>query len=123
MEESLPVYHEIISVCEVLLANITTSPAGIYLLKVKNRNTRTMCEICWKLTIKTPEQRHWRRSGVFIVNFEHVIAGWEIFYGVLHFTLIKKKVISVPTEIMYESLVERDKRSSPNFASWGIEVN
>ena len=24
-----------------------------------------------KLTIKTPERRQWRRSGVFIVNFEH----------------------------------------------------
>ena len=24
-----------------------------------------------KLTIKTPERRHWRRSDVFIVNFEH----------------------------------------------------
>ena len=30
-------------------------PAGIYLLKVKYRNTRTRCEICPKLTIKTPE--------------------------------------------------------------------
>ena len=29
-------------------------------------------EICSKLTIKTPEQRHWRRYGVFIVNFEHI---------------------------------------------------
>ena len=38
-------------------------PAGIYLLKVNNRNTRTRCEICSKLTIKT---------GVFIVNFEHI---------------------------------------------------
>ena len=37
----------------------------------------------------TPERRHWRRSSVFIVNFEHilivnfehVIAGWaESFY-------------------------------------------
>ena len=27
---------------------------GIYLLKVNNRNTRTRCEICSKLTIKTP---------------------------------------------------------------------
>ena len=27
---------------------------------------------CSKLTIKTPERRHWRRSGVFIVNFEHI---------------------------------------------------
>ena len=25
-----------------------------------------------KVTIKTPERRHWRRSGVFIVNFEHI---------------------------------------------------
>ena len=30
-------------------------PAGIYLLKVNNRSTRTRCEICSKLTIKTPE--------------------------------------------------------------------
>ena len=30
------------------------------LFKVSNRNTRTMCEICSKLTIKTPEQSHWR---------------------------------------------------------------
>ena len=29
-------------------------PAGIYLLKVNNRNTRTRCEICSKLTIKIP---------------------------------------------------------------------
>ena len=47
-------------------------PAGIYLLKVNNRNTRTRCEICSKLTIKIPERRHKRRSGVFIVNFEHI---------------------------------------------------
>ena len=36
-------------------------PVGIYLLKVNNRNTRTRCEICSKLTIKTQEQRHWRK--------------------------------------------------------------
>ena len=29
-------------------------------------------EICSKLTIKMPERRHWRRSGIFIVNFEHI---------------------------------------------------
>ena len=45
--------------------------ASIYLLKVNNRNTRTRCEICSKLTIKIPERRHWRRSGIFFVNFEH----------------------------------------------------
>ena len=54
--------------------------------------TRAKCEICSRLNIKTPEPRHWRCSGVFIVNFEHVtpcykafivnfehvIAGWEV---------------------------------------------
>ena len=46
--------------------------ANIYLFKVSNRNTREKCEICSKLTIKSPKRRHWRRSGVFIVNFEHI---------------------------------------------------
>ena len=49
-----------------------------------------MREICSKLTIKTPEPRQCRRSGVFIVNLktaltncfgvsivEQVNAGWE----------------------------------------------
>ena len=35
------------------------APAGIYLLNVNNRNTRTRREICW------------RRSVVFI-NFKHI---------------------------------------------------
>ena len=47
-------------------------PAGNYMCKVNNKNTRTRCEICSKLTIKTSERRHWRGSGVFIVNFEHI---------------------------------------------------
>ena len=34
----------------------TVYPAGIYLLKVNNRNTRTSCEICSKLTINIPER-------------------------------------------------------------------
>ena len=49
-----------------------TLPKETYLLKAKNRNTRTKYEICSKLTIKTPERRHWRHSGVFIVNSEHI---------------------------------------------------
>ena len=50
----------------------TQDPAGIYFLKVNNRNTRKRCEICSKLTINTAERRYWRRSRVFIVNFEHI---------------------------------------------------
>ena len=34
------------------------STANIYLFKVNNRNTRERCEVCSKLTIKTPERRH-----------------------------------------------------------------
>ena len=66
------------------------APAGIDLLKVNNRNTRARCEVCSKLTIKTSERSQWnmwkvnnkdtrtlnifhrRRSGVFIVIFEHI---------------------------------------------------
>ena len=42
------------------------------MFKVNNRNTKTRCEICSKLTTKTPERRQWRRSGVFIVNLERI---------------------------------------------------
>ena len=48
------------------------NPFGNYMFKVNNRSTRTRCEICSKLTIKIPERRHWHRSGIFIVNFEHI---------------------------------------------------
>ena len=54
------------------LTSSPSNPASIYLLKVNNRNTRTRCEICSKLTIKTPERRHWHWSRVFIFNFEHI---------------------------------------------------
>ena len=37
-----------------------------------DRNNRTWCEICSKLTIKIPERRQWRRSSVFIVNFGYI---------------------------------------------------
>ena len=33
-------------------------PAGNYMFKVNNRNSRTRCELCSKVTIKTPERRH-----------------------------------------------------------------
>ena len=42
------------------------------MLKVNNKKTRGRRKICSNLTLKTPERRHWRCSGVFIVNFEHI---------------------------------------------------
>ena len=51
---------------------VINNPANIYFFKVNNRNTRKRCEIFSSLTIQTLERRHWRRWGVFIVNFEHM---------------------------------------------------
>ena len=48
-------------------------PGNIYFFKVSNRNTRTWCEICSKLRIKTSEQR----SSVSIPDVEQVNA-WII---------------------------------------------
>ena len=45
-------------------------PAGNYMFRVDNRNTRVRCEICSKLT--NTRQRQWRPSDVFVVNFEHI---------------------------------------------------
>ena len=65
-------------------------PAGNYMFKVNNRNTRTRCETCSKLTIKTPERRHWRhRYGVFIVNLKHILHFFLVF---LLLTLSKHSV-------------------------------
>ena len=50
----------------------SANPTGNYKFKVSNRNSRTRCEICSKLTIKTAERRHWRCSDVFTVYFEHI---------------------------------------------------
>ena len=42
------------------------------MFRVNNRNIKTRYEICSKLTIKTPEQRQWRRPGVFVIKFEYI---------------------------------------------------
>ena len=47
-------------------------PPKIYLFTVIDRKIRKNCEICSNLTIKTQERCQWRRSGVFLVNFEYI---------------------------------------------------
>ena len=54
------------------ILNTPLIPAGFYVLNVNNKGTRTRCEICSKLIIKTPERHQWRRYDVFIVNFESI---------------------------------------------------
>ena len=43
-----------------------------YMHNVNNSSTRKKGEICSKLARQTPEQLHWSRSCVFIVNFENI---------------------------------------------------
>ena len=53
------------------------------MFKVNYGNYRLICEICSKLSIKTPEQRHWSGFRVFIfeqiphINFGKESAGWS----------------------------------------------
>ena len=81
------------------------NPAGNYIFKVNNKNTRTRREICSKLTIKTQERRRGCCSGVFIDNFEHIShhishlvflnAGWErgIFSPIFEVTVLQESII------------------------------
>ena len=45
---------------------------GICLIKVNNEKTRIMCDIWLKLNTKITETRQRLRSGVFILNIEHI---------------------------------------------------
>ena len=56
-------------------------PVGIQLLKVNKRNTRTRCEIYSKLTIKTPERRHWRHADWYekAMAIAYVMC-WRVWY-------------------------------------------
>ena len=61
--------QEIFVICEQLL--ILSQPA-ITCSKLTIETLEQWCEICSKLTIKTTKRRHWRRFGVFNINFEHI---------------------------------------------------
>ena len=55
-------------------------PANIYKFKVNNRSTTKLCEINSTLIIKTTEGCHQRRSGAFIINFEHFLHLFLVFF-------------------------------------------
>ena len=65
--------------------------------KAGYRNTTKRCEMCSKLTIKNPEQRQWRRSGV-IVNFEHIL---HLFLPFLLLALNKLMVAGGKLKVFY----------------------
>ena len=62
-----------------------------YMFEVNNRNTMARCKICSKLVIMKSERHHWFRSGVFIVNFEHIS----------HFFLVFLLLTLMPTGYLY----------------------
>ena len=45
-----------------------TKPSQYLHVQSISRHIITICEICSKLTMNTPEWHHWRRSGVLIVS-------------------------------------------------------
>ena len=64
---------------------IKAFPLLIFTCSKSTKGTpRSICQMCSMLTIKTPER--WRRSGVFIVNFDHFS---QIFLGFLMLALKK----------------------------------
>ena len=88
-------------------------PAHIYLFKVNNTN-RKRCEICSKLTIKTPERRQWRHSGVFIVNFEHISPLFLVF---LLLTLNKRMLAG-----LYECFCKMQKNNGiENYVTFSLD--
>ena len=66
--------HEFDTITLALSLQIHWQPTQLAITcsKLTIETLEQRCEICSKLTIKTLKRRHWRRFGVFIVNFEHI---------------------------------------------------
>ena len=79
----------LISKCKKQLCSKANNPANIYLFKVNNRNTRKRCEICSKLTIKTPERRQSRPwdKRVLSTNFYFLRFLLELVCRCINYTL------------------------------------
>ena len=82
------------------ISNITSK----YILKNTYNKTKQLQLIehtnipvnIYLLTIKTPEQRYWRCSGVFIVKFEHISHLFLVFL----LLIVKKKMLAgMPPQI------------------------
>ena len=63
-------------------------PAGNYMFKVNNRNSRTRCELCSKLTIKIPERRHDVVLVSLLITLKHISHVVLVFIlNIVHITL------------------------------------
>ena len=80
-----------------ILANIACSS----MLKFNNRNTRSNCEICSKLTINTPEQHQWLLFNVFISSDIALISLLSTFKeGVIHLWRPQKLTYSLTLRLL-----------------------
>ena len=109
-------------------------PAGSYMFKVNNRNTRTMSEICSKLPIdtrKTPMTSFWCLycvlwtyltpcSSVSIINFEQINTGrvrnilkveifiiifWPKFFNILYWWMKGLNTINLPLKYLIQDYI------------------
>ena len=102
------------------------------MFKVNSRNTRTRCETFSKLTIKAPEGRLWRRSGVFIVNFEtyftpcsivsagkfeHVNADWDGAKKKFCYPAILKQLLKQTLQGMFLAILMTET-ASENYSNY-----
>ena len=97
----------------IVLMQDKLNSANIYLIKVNNKNTRKRCEICSKLTIKTPERNQWRQY-VSMVDFEQVNVSGKDDFQISYFSgkLISKlalRTISFENKI-FDSLLYRHQK-------------
>ena len=69
--------------------SVTACPARIHLLKVNNRNTRTRCELCWKV-------------DVFIVNLELISHLVQALLGVYMLSVYQQRFISFFFGILHD---------------------
>ena len=82
-------------------------------------NTRKKCEICSKLTIKTPEWRHRRHFGVYIVNFElisHIVL--VLLLLTLNMQILAGKSRLLAVNYHCRKKLQHSSGFSPNFFSW-----
>ena len=59
---------------------------------------------CSKLTIKKPERRHWHRSGVFIINFEHISHLILVFLSLTLGRQMPTGLITMSVEDIYKTI-------------------
>ena len=69
-----------VALSEVFFFNIISNPANIYMFKVNNESTRSICEICSKLTIKTPN----KVNGAILVSLLLTLNICHTFFWCFH---------------------------------------